>query len=222
MHGHRAITVAALAFLTGCSVSRGVRPLGDGGTAITATAGGPIADYAGGMKPLPLGTAGVAHGLTDTVDLHGAINWSTLALFGLFGAEAGVGWGFLDQNGAAPALMADVTVDLFSGDLSSGEPEGGARVYTELDLRASWAWSRHRHLVYLGPTAILQAQPGAAIPSWSLGNQFTLRRLDLITEARWMAPFTDNKAATVDYLGIGDAGALSVQLGARYRFGGAR
>lgn len=222
MHRPRTASVAAFAILTGCSVSRGVRPLGDGVTALTATAGGPITDYAGGMKPLPLGTAGVAHGLTDTVDLHGAINWSTLALFGLFGAEAGVGWGFLEQKGAAPALMADVTFDLFAGDLSSGEPEGGARLFTELDLRASWAWGRHRHLVYTGPTAILQVEPGAVVPSWSLGNQFTLRRLDLITEVRWLAPFDNNKAATIDYLGIGEAGALSVQLGARYRFGGAR
>ena len=46
--------------------------------------------------------------------------------------------------------------------------------------------------------------------------------MDLLTEVRWLAPFDDNDAVTIDYAGLGQAGALSVQLGARLRFGGPR
>lgn len=206
--------------LLACSVSRGVRPLGDGVTAVTATAGGPMADYLGSMKPLPIGTVGVRHGLTDAVDVHGAVNWGTLAFFGLFGAEVGAGWMFLEPDGARPALMGDLTLDLFAGDLSSGPPDGGLRAFTELDLRASWAYGAKEHLIYTGPTVLTQPAPFVNRGAWSVGNQLTFKKADLITELKWLAPMQDSKAASIDFGGIGGQGALSIQLGGRIKFGG--
>ncbi len=214
------LTLSLAIGASACSVSHGVRPIGDGVTGITATVGGPMVDYYGSHKPLPLSTVGVVHGLSDTVDLHAAVNWSTLALFGLFGTEIGAGWMFLEQKGARPALMGDLSFDLFAGDLSTGAPDGGVRVFNELDLRASWAWGKQQHLIYTGPSAFIQPFQLKGVPSWSLGHQFRFRRFDLSTEARWLAPFDDNEALTVDYAGLGKAGALSLQLGGRYRFGG--
>ena len=89
--------------LLACSVSRGVRPLGDGVTAVTATAGGPMADYLGSMKPLPIGTVGVRHGLTDAVDCAArSLGGGQLRALR---HEVGAGWMFIDPMAPA-ALMA--------------------------------------------------------------------------------------------------------------------
>lgn len=206
--------------LAGCGVSRGIRPLGEGRTAVTASAGGPMFANLGTPMPIPLTTVGVAHGVHDRVDLHGGAHITSAGLFGIYGLELGAGVLLLEQKSpAAPALMADITLNGFSGNLGEGDPPGGTRVFPEVDLRASWAWGQREHLVYTGPSTFSQVSPFATVPYWALGNQFMLGDLDLTVEGRWIAPWEDPKSVTVDWVGMGGAGVLAVHLGARYKFG---
>ena len=57
---------------TACGISRGVRPIGDGNSAVSVSAGGPMANYIGTKLPLPLATVGGVYGLSDRVDVHTA------------------------------------------------------------------------------------------------------------------------------------------------------
>jgi hypothetical protein len=215
------LLAAALAGTTACGVSRGVRPLGEGTTAATASLGGPVADYAGAMAPLPLATVGVAHGVHDRVDVHGAAHITTVALFKLWGFEVGGGALLLDpESRAVPALMFDLNFNVFNGALGGTDPEGGLRIYPETDLRASWAWGKSDHLVYTGPSGFFQMREFTAIPSWALGNQFRWGRIDLTPEVRWIAPGSDPKSVTVDWGGVAGHGVLAFYLGTRLRFGG--
>ena len=120
------ILTLSLVGTAACGVSRGIRPLGEGVTAATASLGGPFADYAGAQAPLPLATVGVAHGVHERVDIHGAAHITTVALFALWGFEFGAGALLLDPDArAAPALMLDVNFNVFSGSLGGSDPEGG-------------------------------------------------------------------------------------------------
>jgi len=204
----------------GCSVTHQVRPVGAGKLAAEASLGGPFADYFGGYKPLPISTLGLSYGLDDRTDLHAALHPSTTILFGLVGLDLGAGRLLWDQSGARPALMADLTLDLFYGNLGGGDPKGGFRALPELSAMGSWAWGRRGHLLYSGPVVLVQPWPVHAVPAWSLGNQLELGATDLSLEARWISPWVDSSLHTVDWMAPAGQGAISVQLGARYTFGG--
>ena len=216
----RLILVLSLPVATACGVSRGVRPIGEGNGAIAVSAGGPVVDYIGVKLPLPLTTVGGVYGVSDRIDVHGGLHGTTPALFGLWGFELGAGALVLDQkHPAAPALMVDVNLNAFTGNLGDGDPQGGLRVFPEADLRASWAWSDAQHLSYTGPSAFFSTGPGNVTPAWVLGQQFRMGRTDLSLEGRWIRPGADPTSVTADWGGIGGRGVLSTHVGFRVRFG---
>jgi hypothetical protein len=216
----RTVPCLLLPALAACGVSRGVRPIGQGNGALAVSAGGPVADYIGTKLPLPLATVGGVYGVHDRVDVHGGVHATTPALFGLWGFEIGAGALVLDQkHPAAPAIMVDLNLNTFSGNLGEDEPRGGLRVFPEADLRASWAWSKAQHLSYTGASAFVSTTPGSITPSWVLGQQFRMGRTDLTLEGRWIRPGADPSSVTVDWGGIGGKGVLSTHLGFRVRFG---
>ncbi len=205
---------------TGCALSHGVRPIGEKKVAIDASLGGPIADYMGGKKPLPLSMIGASYGLTDKTNLHGGLYPSSLAMFGLFGMELGVSQLVVDPAGAVPAVMVDGTLIGLGGDLADGPPDGGFRAFVQTSVMASWAYGRREHLVYTGPELIAQPSPIHAIPGWTVGHRLNLGRWGVGTELGWMAPFWDNLPPVVEYAGIAGRGALSVNLGVSVMLGG--
>jgi hypothetical protein len=219
MHA-RNLLYLLLPTLAACGVSRGVRPIGKGNGALAVSAGGPVANYIGTKLPLPLATVGGVYGVHDRVDVHGGLHATTPALFGLWGFELGAGALLLDQkHPAAPALMVDLNLNAFRGNLGEGDPPGGLRIFPEADLRASWAWGEAQHLSYTGASAFISTTPGSVTPSWVLGQQFRMGRTDLTLEGRWLRPGADPSSVTVDWGGIGGRGVLSTHLGFRVRFG---
>jgi hypothetical protein len=214
------LLVPLLLLASACGVSRGVRPIGQGNGAVAVSAGGPVADYIGPKLPLPLSTVGGVYGVHDRVDIHGGMHVTTAALFGLWGFELGAGALVLDQlHPAAPALMVDVNLNAFTGNLGEGDPPGGLRIFPETDLRASWAWGKAQHLSYTGASAFFSTSPGSVTPAWVLGQQFRMGRTDLTLEGRWIRPGADPSSVTVDWGGIGGKGVLATHLGFRVRFG---
>lgn len=214
----RLILVASLG--TGCALSHGVRPIGEKKVAIDASLGGPIADYMGGKKPLPLSMLGVTYGLTDKTNLHGGLYPSSLAMFGLFGLEVGASHLVVEPEGAVPALMVDGTLVTFAGNMADGPPDGGFGAFLQTSLMASWAYSDREHLIYTGPEFVTQPMPFRSIPGWTLGHRFNAGRWGIGTELGWLAPFWDNLPPVVEYAGIGGRGALTVNLGVSVMLGG--
>ena len=223
-HRPRLTSVASLGFLlatlAGCALSHGVRPVGESKVAIDASLGGPVADYMGGKKPLPLTMVGLTYGLSDQTNLHGGIYPSSLAMFGLVGVEVGVSHLVLGPDGARPAIMVDGTVIGLGGNLAEGPPGGGFVPYAQASVMASWAYGERGHLIYTGPEVIAQPSPFHAIPGWTLGHRLNAGRWGIGTELGWMAPYWDNLPPVVEYVGIAGRGAITVNLGVTVALGG--
>jgi hypothetical protein len=215
-----------LSLLLACSVTHGARPLGKGVVAADLSAGGPITALFGTNIPLPLSSVGASYGVTDTVDVHGAVHTSAALLFGLPAAEVGASWAFLPADGARPRLAVDATTVLAGGDIAEGGSPGGFRALLEPSVLAAWdLGADDRHTVYGGLGAMLQPWPGpngygwlTAGGRWGLGGD----AIGLTTEAKWLAPYASNLPMAPEMTGVGTLGALSVQLGVDARFGGAR
>ena len=209
-----------LATVAGCALSHGVRPVGKDKLALDASLGGPVADYMGGKKPLPLTMVGLTYGRSDQTNLHGGIYPSSLAMFGLVGVEVGASHLVLGPAGARPAIMVDGTVIGLGGNLAEGPPDGGFVPYAQASVMASWAYGERSHLIYTGPEVIAQPSPVHAIPGWTLGHRLNAGRWGIGTELGWMAPYWDNLPPVVEYVGIAGRGAITVNLGVTVALGG--
>jgi hypothetical protein len=215
-----------LALALACSTTHGARPLGEGTVAVNLSAGGPVTALFGTNIPLPLSSVGAAYGVSDTLDVHGAVHTSAALLFGLPAGEVGAAWSALPQEGARPRVGVDATVVLAGGDIAVGGSEGGFRALLEPSVLAAWdLGADDRHTVYSGVGAMLQPWPGpngygwlTAGGRWGLGGD----ALGLVTEAKWLAPWASNVPMAPEMTGIAGRGALSVQVGLDARFGGAK
>lgn len=224
------LTLAGL----GCSVSHGVRPVGEGNWAVTGSAGGPLTRLFGKPVPIPLSTVGVRYGLSDTVDLHGAVHVTSGLLLGTPGLDAGASWMFLAPEGARPALVVDGRLTGFLGPVNR---EGLAfRGYADASLLASWDLGAREHLVYAGAELLfnpyklgredeawLDAHPASA--RWLGGPLVGARlmateRLGVALEAAWVNPWMDTEALTAWYYAPGHQGAFQLKLGLHYSFAG--
>ena len=230
-HRPRLTSVARLGFLlitlAGCALSHGVRPVGENKVAIDASLGGPVADYMGGKKPLPLTMVGLTYGLSDQTNLHGGIYPSSLAMFGLVGVEVGVSHLVLGPDGARPAIMIDGTVIGLGGNLAEGPPDGGFVPYVQTSMMASWAYGDRGHLIYTGPELLTLGFKAFGInhfeathPGWTIGHRLNAGRWGVGTELGWMAPQWDNSPAVVEYVGIAGRGAVTVNVGVTVALGG--
>jgi hypothetical protein len=211
--------------LAGCSTVHGVKPVGRGALAVEGSLGGPITEVYGAPIPLPLSTVGVTYGVTDTAEVHAAVHPSAMALFNLVGIDVGASWAFLGNDGAVPRLMGDFTIVGAAGDNEPGDPKGGARVFAQPAVTASWDWGRQdRQTVYAGLGAFVEPKPGPhAIAYVAAGNLWGIGpRFQLATELKWLGPYASSADLAPTYYSPGSLGAVSFQLGARYRFGGAK
>ena len=116
---------------------------------------------------------------------------------------------------ATPAIAQDMRIALVVKALGIGFFEAAAEGAEEAAAELG-----NVEIIYTGPTVLTQPAPFVNRGAWSVGNQLTFKRADLITELKWLAPMQDSKAASIDFGGIGGQGALSIQLGGRIKFGG--
>ena len=206
--------VATLA--AGCSASRGVAPLGAGNGAITSSIGGPLVEYAGAPIAVPIGSLGYAHGVSDKSNVHAAL-YPTL--IGAPGADLGVATELRAPGNGGPRLMADAMVYAFTGSQPDGTPQGGTRVFPDLQLIA--AWPTEKRTGYLGIDQFFQ--PGKEFHYYvspMLGGELRAGRVGFVGEWMWLAWTKNNTDGVPRWYGIGGQGAMSIHLGLNVYVGG--
>ena len=221
MHAPAGLTRTALVAVAGvasaCAPTRALAPLEPGQGAFTASLGGPIVEVFGGPVPLPVTSVGYVRGIDGKTNLHGALYPTNLVLFGVFGFDLGASYELFGPNKARPRLMADVTAYTFFGNLAEGDPKGGARVFPDLQVIASWpvGGARTRLVPYVGADNFVELLPTQHWnPSLVLGNEFRIgERVGLQLEAKWIAPWADTTPYVTHWYAPGNRGAISAQLG---------
>lgn len=209
----------------GCSTVHGIRPIGKGAVSVDASLGGPITQVFGMPIPLPLTTVGATVGATDTTDVHAAVHPTAAAMFGIGAGEVGVSQQFLAPRGARPRLSADLTLLGAAGDVDpDSAPEGGFRFFFQPTALAGWDYGKAgQHTVYTGFTAFCEAaDPLAAVGGVVLGNRFGFGRSHLDLELKWLNPWDDAEPVVPEFAAPGLMGAVSLQFGYGFRFGGAQ
>lgn len=219
------VLLVLAAILSACTTTHGVRPVGKGAVALEGSFGGPLTEVYGAPIPLPFSAVGATYGVSDRTDVHAAWHPSAAAFYGLAAFDAGASYLLLHPNGAAPRLMGDAMVTIAAGDNEPGDPAGGFRLWLQPSLTASWDWGKNdRQTFYVTGSAFTQPAPELhVLPSLSLGHWWGIGpRLHVVTEVRWVAPFQSTVDLVPHYYAPGNLGAISTQLGLRYRFGGER
>jgi len=185
--------------------------------------GGPIVSYAGAPLPVPIGSVGAAHGVSERTNVYGAFYWTPVLLFGIPGADVAVATEIFGPTGARPRLMAGLTTHAFFGDTAPGEPSGGLRVFPDVSAIGSWPIGpRDRGTVWTGLDLLAQtADPADVFLSPLVGAEVRPGRVGLRAELKWLAATVDNLQGVPDWYGIGHRGALSLQLGVDIHLGDA-
>lgn len=212
------LAALALALLEGCSTTRGVRPVGEGKIAAGLSVGGPVFTNLGAPIPTPLTSIYGRYGLDEKTDLDFALHVPVAASVGL---DAGAGRLLLDQKGLRPAVMAGGRLLLFMNALwltgaenpNGRDYEAGVRVMEHVYANASWKWLE-RSLVWVSFDLLAQIESAIVRPAIGVGAEWRPAALfGLTVEVRQLAFTTNQRFAAVDFIGPGDLGATSIQLG---------
>ncbi len=195
-----------------------IAPLPEGAVAVNASLGGPVVDYFGGYKPLPLTAVGASYGLDGRATLHGSLLPTQLVLFGVFGAEIGASYEVFAPDGPRPRLMVDASLWVFAGgrnptastDLNPSA--GGFRLFPDVQTLVSWPVGRHT--IFTGANHFVQPFPKLAyFPSPMGGVELRFGRIGLQPELRWVGWWRDTEMLSPQWLAPGQQGALSFQFG---------
>ena len=179
-------------------------PVGEQKTQLCASIGGPVVDAFGTTVAIPYGLMGATYGISNSteafLDLH-----VTAAAFKFLGiTPGGVYFPCLHWGRVVPAIGVDALI--FSDfDKSRLYPE----LVTSAAYRLSDQWTPYvalRHTFQSGHTSHY-------IPSAMTGTSFRSGSTQYFVELQWLALDRDNRWNPVDYHGIANRGALSVQLG---------
>jgi hypothetical protein len=215
--------------LTGCATTHLARPVGQGNTRVNLSLGGPMVKLGGTPIPIPLTTVGVAHGMSDALDVHADLH-PFVALFSpgedingnrsapVLGADLGLAWHPIERH--RTALTVGGALYGFSNRADAivfGDLWIGTGVYA-----TRWLWlsaGLHNQLRIAASDRELRERPLWAPTAYAQVG-FVLGRVQLDLEGRWYS-FTQNGHRTApDYFPIGELGALGVLFGVSYQFDG--
>jgi len=202
--------------LCGCGTTQLLRPVGAGHTRASVSLGGPLIVFGGAPVALPVSTLGLAHGVTDSLDVHGDLH-PTAAAFGVAGLDLGVAWHPLRRRGALTLGFdaygfgngpdAVLLADPWIGGQARVAPWLSLGAGAHLGLRVATTSSYQRGLTPVAPTLFLQAA-------------FHLGRTTVEVEPRWYGLGSCADCTAPDYLSPG-TGALGLVLGLAYDVNGA-
>ncbi len=206
-----------LVLLLGCGVTTQVRPVARGTWGVEAAAGGPLVRLYGIVLPVPLSSAGVRYGVAKRADVAAHVHLTSLT-FGLAGVDVGGSWLAVEQAGAVPAVSVGGRLYGFAQVLPGRD--ASPRAYLELSPAVSYLFAE-RFLSYASASGLVQFAGGRPLLSLALGEEVRLASSwGLCLEARWYEPQALTRFHAVDWVNVGERGALGVMLGARYHFGG--
>ena len=206
---HPIVVFFALSVLicSGCGSGQPVRVLSEGSTAVVASIGGPIQPSRSPIGFVPYLTAGIEHGITDDVTVHGNLHL-LMAFFAVGGLDIGASARLWHQNTFLPEVTASARL---IGFMKFGGPVS-PRLYPDVALNASWEVA-DRTLMYVGTHATFQWKPGEVFVSPFIGVQFPISsRFSLQTELIWQAANHDTRVGLFEGLssidGMGSFGGF--------------
>lgn len=216
------VSLVGVLLLSGCATSRALAPLEKGQHGVTLSMGGPFVQFAGAPVPLPITQVGYRYGIDGKTDFHTGLYLTNLALFRVGGFDVGFARELVDASGARPRVMVDLTTYWFFGDVSDGGPDGGFRMFPNLQIVTTWDLphreDRRPHRVYLGLDNWVQPFPEFRYYlNPFLGTEVRLSKVaGLQLEAGWYAPWVDTTFLQPVWYGPGNLGAVSVKLGFQF------
>ncbi len=195
--------------LAACSAGAPVRVLERGQTIITGSVGGPIVPSSSPVGFVPYVTAGMAHGASEHITVHGNAHL-LMAGYKTVGVDVGASARAVRQKDAIPEVTLGLRALMFT-DLSSID---AMRFYP--DAQATFSWEvADRTLVYAGAHTTFQLSPyrflfspmtGAVIP---IGTGFSLQ-----AEVIWQAANVNTSSGVFEgESSIGELGSLGAFLG---------
>ena len=199
------VLLPAIVLLTGCGAQMRNMPVGAQKYQISASVGGPLVDAFDRTVPIPYGIAGITYGISNRTEVFADYH-VTASAFKFLGVTPGIVYfPDLKWGRVVPALGVDALV--FS-DFKA------ARIYPEFVTSAACPLSE-RWTPYLAFRHTFQTNKAPRyIPSAMTGTALRMGYLSYFVELQWLALNRDNRWNPVEYHGLSNRGALSVQLGA--------
>ncbi len=216
----RTCLLGALAPATACTTTHLLRPLGRGNTrGNVSIGGGPMVRFAGAPIPMPVTTLGVAHGVTDGIDVHADVH-TTAAFFGVAGLDMGAAFHPIASHRAALTVGASIT------GMSNGRD---AVMFADVWFGTAWRvanflWlgaGMHNGLrTFTSDDTLRGRSPWAPVPFVHVGIQPRGGRFGFEIELRWYAPTENGTIQFAPYYAVADRGALGIALGFNYEVPG--
>lgn len=213
-----------LLILSACGVHHSARPLDKGEHRVGATFGGPMVAFGGAVIPLPnlvvQGASGVAELNDKPLELDYGLNVTALA-FGQLGLHLGGSYLLLEQKGAIPALSVTDRIYIYNNYISpTTTPEAkGFSFVDQLEVTASWLVKEQ--LIYGGLAQYTDLKsPGLILsPFMGLDLSHGSGPWSVQIEGRYMGVNLSKEVNTIEWVGVGDRGAVAFNLGFSRTFG---
>ena len=208
-------------YFSSCAPSLFVKPLGKGEKAINTSLGGPLIKFAGKAIPLPFATVTAGYGLTKSLTVFGNIQPTSL-IFGVFQTELG-GVKNIYYN---PAMNLGFSISP-AINLAIDKWEYNFKLWPRLDFSAYWDFNKHKNNFYLGASNWFELSKTKGygeqqVKHWlfnpQVGYSIVRRRWNFNIEAKALAPGITRYPKVIDYVSIGNMGALGVYAGFTRRF----
>lgn len=217
------LLAGTLASLGGaCTTFHPARPLAVGQHAVQITGGGPLAKVPGvGTIPVPHVTVEGRHGVLEHADIHYGLHLLPLA-FGVLGVHVGGAYQMNEQpEPFAPAITVGQRVFGFTNAIDPRKGRADAWGLSQTDFTASWNVLGD-HLVYAGMTGYVPFDEPKLFLAPFAGAQIVpgIDCLRVQLEARWLAPYVNQRFAVVDWVAPGDQGGILLNAGVAFLFGG--
>ena len=199
-------------FATGCGHVAKTAIVPKGQVDVGLGLGGPLANVPTvGVVPLPLSTVGVSAGLGHDWDIS-AHYQATAQAFGVTGVDLGTSYQPLHQDGWVPSAILTGRLYGFTDFKSGFAP------YLELEGTLNWRYAK-RWATYCTVDGLFQLR-APPIFNMGVGEEVRLGRVALQLEGRWYQPSADTFFTAVDWVGVGNHGAVGLIFGIRVALGG--
>ena len=210
-----------VAYFCSCAPSRFVKPLGKGEKAINASLGGPLITFAGAPIPIPFTSISGGYGVSKSLTAYGSLHPTSL-IFGVLQTELGVVKNIYYNDSLKFGFSAAPVVNL-----SIDRWEYNFKFWPELDLNAYWTFNKNKNFIYIGASNWFELSKTKGygekqVSHWiinpQLGHTFIRPKWNFNIEVKLLAPGIMRYPNVVDYIGVGNKGAIGTYLSITRRF----
>jgi hypothetical protein len=221
---------AGLLSLSACASTHLARPVGRGNTRVNVSLAGPFVELKNLPIPVPLSTVGVAHGMSDAVDVHADVHPTALlfnpgedyrhgnATVPVLGYDLGFAWHPLERHRTALTVGG-------AGYAFANRQD--AVLFTDWWVATGifatrWLWlsAGVHNLVRVAASDRELRERAWWTPNAFLGVALIPGRVQIDLEARWYGITQNGFRAAPDWFPLGELGALGFALGFNYQFDG--